>query len=110
MEIDINNDNKNEKLLFNKKLNFYDYYKIFAKNIFKNYIENINEFQLFFLFLNYIKLNDIYFFNDLINYFNPDDIKNIKEFKFFKKIELETNDNEKCNYLFRKILKIKNKY
>ena len=110
MEIDTNNDNKNEKLLFNKKLYFNDYYKIFAKNNFKNYIENINEFQLFFLFLNDIKLNDIYFFNDLINYFNPDDIKNIKEFKYFKKIELETNDNEKCNYLFRKILKIKNKY
>ena len=110
MEIDINNDNKIEKLLFNKKLYFNDYYKIFAKNNLKNYIEKINEFQLFFLFLNEIKLNNIYFFNDLINNFNPDEIKNLNEFKFFKKIELETNDNENCNYLFRKILKIKNKY
>ena len=110
MEIDINNDNIDEKLLYNKKLYFNDYYEIFAKNNFKNFIENINEFQLFFLFLNEIKSNDFIFFNNLKNNFNSDEIKNINEFKFFKKIELKTNDNEKCNFLFRKILKIKNKY
>jgi hypothetical protein len=88
------------------KNNFMYYYNKFANEELIVYLKGINEFHLFEIMMKDIEINDLNFFNLLLNQIKTSQgenkLKLIEQFKGLQKIEFKN----KNAFLYRKILKI----
>ena len=95
-----------EEFLYLKNKNLFNlYYSNFATNSFKQFLDNINEFQMFDLALKDIKLSNENLYNNFINSLNQIQKNNIENFRNYQKIAFKNNTN--TDFIYRKILKIK---
>ena len=111
----INNENLNnfssdeneEEFLYlkNNKNLFNFYYSNFATISFKNFLDNINEFQMFDFALKETKLTNENFFTNFFNSFTEEQKKNIQNIRNYQKISFKNNNNK--FFIYRKILHIK---
>ena len=107
--MDNSNDDKDDEFIKIKKgqFNFNKYYKSFANESLKEYLKNINEFQMFNIMLKDIELTNKDLYILILKKFDNDSVNLIQTFREYKKIVF--NNNGKNNYLYRKIIKLKKK-
>ena len=101
------NDDKDDEFIKIKKgqFNFNKYYKSFANESLKEYLKNINEFQMFNIMLKDIELSNKDLYILILKKFDNESINLIQTFREYKKIVF--TNNGKNNYLYRKIIKLK---
>ena len=103
---DENEENSDEFLYLKNDKNLFNfYYTNFAQISFKNFIDNINEFQMFNLALKDVKLNNEKFYNDFFNDLNEEQKNFIQNIQNYQKIIFKNKNN--TNFIYRKILHIK---